>query len=444
MTVQPCTILTPGGICTVTGPALTGNDIAGFNPSAPLAGATDVAEVFGELLIPIISEVPGIELLELSLAGRRSEYSTVDGVSTYKADLSWTIVPGLRLRGGYQEAIRAPSVGELFAPVLLGFPNIGNPVVGGAPSFSGDPCDVRGAFRQSSNPDAADVRQLCLDQGVPAAVIDTYTYTNQQVPGLSGGNPGLEEETANTFSVGLVFSPSFGGEYLERLNIALDYYNIEITNAVGTISAADQIQLCYNRQGANPTFDLNNAFCQLFQRDPLSGNIINPLSTNQNLAANKTSGVDFQINWGMDVGPGSLDLGFVGTWLETFESQANPIAPIENRTGTIGNGVALSFPEWKWLATVDYSVGDARIGVRWRHIGEQVDFLNPADEIPAIGYFDILGRYDVTDNLTFRINVNNIMDEQPPTYGNSVQANTDPSTYDVLGRRFTIGFTGRF
>jgi iron complex outermembrane receptor protein len=106
--------------------------------------------------------------------------------------------------------------------------------------------------------------------------------------------------------------------------------------------------------------------------------------------------------------------------------------------------VASAYPEWKWTADAYYRVGPASIGARWQHIAEMDNFNNLATDVPAIGYLDILASYDILDNVTLRFNVNNIMDEQPPFYTPSVQANTDPSTYDVLGRRYTIGLTARF
>ena len=182
-------------------------------------------------------------------------------------------------------------------------------------------------------------------------------------------------------------------------------------------------------------------FCQLFSRNPLNGNVNSSFSNNQNLAAANTSGVDFQVDWAMDLGPGTLDAGFVGSWLEVFEQQLLPGNPFQDLTGTIantgalGSAVAVAQPEWKWMASANYRMGPYRIGARWQHIGEMINRNAPADQIPAIGYFDLLGSWDINDNLTLRLNVNNVLDEQPPTYAPSLQANTDPGTYDVLGRR---------
>jgi iron complex outermembrane receptor protein len=285
---------------------------------------------------------------------------------------------------------------------------------------------------------------------VNAAVVDTYTFTNQQIPGFSGGNANLTEETANSYTVGFVWEPNFEQPYLANLSASIDYYNIELEDAIGTVDANTMIQQCYNANGtSNPTYDPNNFFCQLFNRDPLSGSMQNAISNNQNLSTATTSGVDFQVDWAMDIGPGTLDATFIGTWLESFEQELIPgtkqeLAGTIGNTGPLGQSVAATMPEWKWLLSTNYRMGPYRIGARWQHIDEMVNRNASTDAIPAIGYFDLLGAWDINDNLTLRVNINNVLDEQPPTYNPSVQANTDPSTYDVLGRRYSIGFTARF
>jgi outer membrane receptor protein involved in Fe transport len=439
-------------------PPLTGNDIAGFNPSASFGGATDVTEFFAEVLIPVLKDLPAIQELNFTLAGRTSDYSTVGNVEAYKGDFDWTVIDGVRLRGGYQHAVRAPAIGELFAPQLLGFPNIGNPNNGAAGLFSGDPCDIRSGYRSTNgvggNLAAAtntQVAALCQAQGVAASVINTYTFTNQQVPGFSGGNPALAQETADSWSLGVVWQPTFDSKWL-NFSASLDYYNIELEDAIGSLAANLAIQACFNAPATpfNPTYSATNFYCSLFGRNPLNGNIIDAQSVNQNLAVAVTSGVDFQVDWKADIGPGTLSAGVIGSWLENYETQSLPGAQFVQfegsigNTGTLGSSVGASYPEWKFLATTNYTWGPARIGVRWQHIGEMVNRNNAADAIPAIGYFDLLGRYDLTDNLQLRFNINNLFDEQPPIYTPSVQANTDPSTYDVLGRRFTVGATMKF
>ena len=368
------------------------------------------------------------------------------------------MVDSIRLRGGYQRAVRAPSIGELFAPVLLGFPSIGNPNTGTTSNLSGDPCDIRSAYRSTNGSGGnlaaasnAAVRALCIAQGVNASIVNTYTYSNQQVPALSGGNPNLTEEASKSYSFGLVWSPKFENPWLANLSGSIDYYDIQLENAVGTVDANIQLQQCFNSNGtSNPTYSNTNAFCQLLTRDPLTGNVINAASNNQNLASAEVSGVDFQVDWGADIGPGALDVSVVGTWLEKWEWAALPggtplaIDGTISNTGPLGSSVGAAQPEWKFLTTANYRIGPWKAGIRWQHIGEMTNLNNPADNIPAIGYLDLLTSWDINDNLQLRFNVNNVTDELPPTYTPSVQANTDPSTYDTLGRRYTIGLTAKY
>ena len=421
-----------------------GSEIAGFNPSQPLSGDVNVLDFFGEVLIPVLADLPLIRQLDIGLGYRTSEYSSIGNTESYKVDVDWEIFDGLTLRGGIQNAVRAPSIGELFAPINTSFPSIGAP---SATGIQGDPCDVRSSYRTGSN--ASQVRALCLAQGISAAAIDTYTFSNNQVPGITGGNPNLEEEESESFTVGLVWQSRFGNPWLSGLSASVDYYDIEITNVVGTIGAASQLQGCFNAQGQNPTFDPNNVYCQLFSRDPLSGNVNNAIETNANLATLLTSGVDLQVDWRADMADiglpawGALDLNVVVGYLDNYESQVAAGNPFINRTGTIDSVFGNTFPEWKSLTRLNWRNGDFSAGVRWRRIGEMTQF-GTTNVIPTTDYFDLLGSWAVNDTVSLRFTVNNLADEQPPTYSPGVQANTDPSTYDTLGRRYSIGLTARF
>ena len=433
-----------------------GGDIAGFNSQQPLSGEVDVYEMYGEALIPIVRDAPFIQELNVNLAGRVSNYSTAGQVSSYKGDFDWLVVDGVRFRGGYQQAVRAPSISELFSATNLNFPSIGSPNTGATSNFSGDPCDIRSAYRSTNGSGAnlsattnAAVRALCITQGVASGVVDTYTYTNQQVPGFTGGNPDLTEETATTWSFGLVLNPTIDHPLLRNFRMAVDYYKIEIEDVISSISASTMIQRCFNGDSlhSNPTYDPNNFYCQLFDRDALSGNIINATSNNLNLAGLRTSGVDMQLDWRWDelpVIPGSVDLSYIVGWTEESSSQTSPGQPFNDSVGSIGTGLGSATPEWKWLLSTNYNIGPVRVGARWRYIGEMVNAGNTNEILPATSYYDLLGSWDVNDNVTLRVGINNVSDQQPRTYSPSIQANTDPSTYDTLGRRVFVGLNARF
>lgn len=438
-----------GCVAGTTNPCLTGSDIAGFNPSNPLAGETDVFETFAEVLIPLVRDLPGAEEVNISLGYRDSDYSTVGRVESYKGDVDWTVVDGVRFRGAYQRAVRAPSVGELYAIPTLGFPSIGQATSGGAPAFGGDPCDVRSRWRSTSGSNLqastnAQVRQLCLSLGVPSAVIDTYTFTNQQVPGIGGGNPDLLEETAYTWNVGFVVQPRIEG-MLESLSVSVDYWNIEVEDIIGAISATTARDQCFNRVGfENPSYSPTNQFCALFTRNPANGNVSNYAGNNLNLGTLRTSGVDLQVDWSHEVGPGDLSLSWVASWLEYAGAQPLPQNPFIESTGTISNTTASAAPDWKWTTTVSYEMGPFSVTGRWQYIEEMQNFNVAAQQIPAMSYYDLLGSWRVTENVRLTAGVNNVSDELAPAYASSIQANTDPGTYDVLGRRFFVGLTAHY
>lgn len=430
----------------VVGPELAGNS------GQPLAGSDQVSELYGEILIPLLSDLPFVRNLETNLGYRASEYETIGRVSSYKADLSWEVVTGLRFRGGVQRAVRAPSIGELFAAQNLSFPSIGVPVSStGVRQFSGDPCDIRGAYRAPGAPDANAVRALCLAQNVPGQVIDSFTFSNSQVSGVTGGNPLLEEETAESFTVGVTWQSQFASPWLSRLSASIDYYDIAIEQVVGTVSTTEQLRRCYNQNGtSNPTYDPNNVFCRLFSRDPNSGQITSTFETNANLGTLQTQGIDFQVDWNLDLGDigapdwGALAFNITGTKLQEWQRQDIPGGPFTDRKGTVSNSFGLTLPEWKFLSTLNWIQDPWNVGVRWRYQGSVENFNNRSQVIDAIHYVDLNAAFRVNETVSLRAGVNNLTDEQPPVYSPAIAANTDPSTYDLIGRRYYVGLTARF
>ncbi len=431
---------------------LQGPDLVGFNPAVPVKGDISSKEIYGELLIPILSQAPLAYSLDLSLGGRIADYNTTGTISAYKADLTWRPVESLMLRGGYQRAVRAPNIAELFSPQSLGFSGIGTP---GAGTTAGDPCDVRSSFRTGGA--AAQVRALCIAQGVPAGIVDTYNQASTQVEILGGGNPGLSEEKSDSYTLGAVWAPRIDAPFLRRLSVSLDYYKIELEDVVGSLSVQTIVGECFNTGGANPSFDNSNFYCQQFKRIG-NGNITGVLTTQVNLAAWKTSGIDAQVDWGFDLADlglpesaGAFDLNLVVSKLESFEKQARPGAPFLESAGTIGGDLSGgAYPEWKSTLSATYRVGPAKATLRWRHIAAMQDFRSvpvfspTAVDTPDYDLFDVVGSWSFDERVTMRIGVNNVGDKDPPFYTSYSNSNTDPSTYDVLGRRFFVGLNARF
>jgi outer membrane receptor protein involved in Fe transport len=432
---------------------IVANDVFGYTAASPAGGESSVKELYGELLVPVLKDLPGVQEFNLDFAYRYSDYDPSGGVEAYTANFDWQVVDSLRLRGGYQRGVRAPALSELYAAATSAAANIGVAVDNsGRPAFSGDPCDIQSAYRQGAN--AGQVRTLCLAQGVPS--VDTYVYRGQQVPALTTGNPDLAPEVADTYSLGAVWRPAFSNPWLSGFSGSVDYFSIKITEAIGVIGLADSIQRCFNGDGSNPNYDPANLYCQNLSRQATTGNLLNSRQPLLNLGFYETSGVDAALDWRVDLAEiglerlGALRINSQITWLEKFLVQDIATGPVLDYAGTTGGGPSGSIlPEWRAVTTATYSQGPFDISLRWRYYDEVVDrslVTNPASLTPGVSaysYFDLNGRWKVTDTVDLRAGVTNIEDKQPPIVGGSVGL-TDKNTYDILGRTFFVGFTLRF
>lgn len=428
-------------------PLLTSNptEVIGFNPVASSQGTTDVVEGYAELLVPLLADLPLIRKLELDAAYRYSHYNVSGGVSAYKADLNWEVVQGLRLRGGYQRAVRAPNVGELFQGGLVSYTNLGS-----APS-GGDPCDVRSSYRTGAN--ASQVRALCIAQGVPQNVIDTYTANYTQVAGTTSGSTRLSPETADTYTIGAVIDSPFRNSALLRgMTLSVDYYNIAIKDAIGSISGATMVANCFNASGSNPDYAQSSVYCQNIVRNA-DGTIYNLNQPYLNLGGYKTSGIDVQFDWRIPLDSLGLDsssdlmLNVVVNKLETFKIQNLPGADYIELAGTIGSGN--TYVPWRINSTLTYMADKWSLGLRWRHLSSLDDYTSittPTAVLPgtsAYDSFDLFGRLAVTDGFELRGGIDNLTDREPPVVGGRL-GNTDAGTYDPLGRRFYIAARAKF
>ncbi len=437
--------------------ALQSGDVVTFSSGVvpPISGTITAKEAYGEISIPLLADLPGIKLLTAGAGYRYSHYNTSGGVQSYRFDGNWEVFSALRIRGGYSRAVRAPSIAELFSPTSQESPVIGTPGAVG----QGDPCDVRSAYRTGSN--GANVRSLCLAQGVPSNIVDSYTFTSVQLTegGLSGGNPNLRPETADTYTIGGVLTPAFGTPLLRNLTLSVDYYNIRLAQAVGIIDGSTAIQRCYNLGGLNPSFSASNVYCGLFGRSSSTGNIDSISLFNLNLGVVKTSGIDAAVDWTTDLGAlgipggGSLRLGGSATRLLHYLVQTLPGEDAIDYRGSAGYSDQTSskaLPRWKGIANVAYSNGPATIGIQYRYIGPMIDVsaVGTGDtegaDIPAVSYVDLNTSFSVQDRLTFRFGVTNVFDKTPPTFSSFEQSNTMPAVYDVFGRSFYVGVTRRF
>jgi outer membrane receptor protein involved in Fe transport len=411
--------------------------VVGFNEQLPVAGKLDFKDIFVEAVIPILADQPFIKNLSTTVGARTSDSNISGRDSSYKMTLDWTMNDMLRFRGGVQTAIRAPNVNELFDPQLNNFPNIAGQ----------DPCNTTGANAAiyRNGPNAAQVRALCTAQSAVAGGT-AYVQPFDQARGIVGGNPSLGPEKAQSFTAGLVLQPT------KDLSITVDYWSIELEEVIAAVGATTIVQRCFNRDGANPTFSIDNQWCRLYQRDQNDGGVIGLSQLSRNQAFTEVAGIDIAVDFGLNLKEyGNLRWNINSTYTEKYDSQTTAADPVNDFAGTIGAGTGSATPKWRVNLTTSYSLGDWSVQLASRWIDKMVHSNTVTGGSPvsntgtaATWYHDLSARYAITPNLTVRAGISNITDQQPRLYSPNIQANTDPSTFDVLGRRYFLGLNAKF
>ncbi|MGV3592920.1 MAG: TonB-dependent receptor domain-containing protein [Gammaproteobacteria bacterium] len=309
-----------------------GDYSAGAFGSGRLDEEVSVKEVYGELLIPLLTDLPLIQSLEMELGARYSEYSTGQEVKTYKILGSWAPVDSLRIRGGYNRAERAPNMSELYAT-----PN-GSAQFG---SFPNDPCrnNTQGATTNFPGPttgstlnntDTTDPAFRAKLQALCSAHINAWGGNNQSefhadpngwnVSGggsLVVGNPELRNEQGDTWTLGAAFTSPWDHPLLERVTGTVDWYRARVTDPVELLQIGTIVNSCFNINGLNPNFELDDplGFCSLIERDPGTGGIQRAYIEYANQGRLQIEGVDVSLRWsaamadlGIESLPGTLSL----------------------------------------------------------------------------------------------------------------------------------------
>jgi len=436
-------------------PQATG-DVNGNGAAAPpVNGGYDVYELFGEARVPLIQDKPFIKDATLELAYRFSDYSNAGNTNTYKVSGDWTIIDGLRIRAGYNRAVRAPNVVELFSPQNVVLDGTVDPCAGLA---SGDPLVQRCAT---------------LFNLTTAQVLALEPDPAHQYNGLQGGNPNLKPETADTWTAGVVWQPPF----VPGLNLTADFFDIDVTDYISNIGADTIIKNCIS--GQNPEF------CALVHRDSV-GSIRSTqgfvTDTVLNQGGLHTRGFDFSAGYrtGLDTfgiqGMGSISANFVGTYLDKLETTIlNGSAPVDcaglygaQCSSSLG-GATSPNPKWRhklrvtWNTPFEYWwMSNLALSAQWRYFGStdlDATSSNPVLAAPfnatdaklgSRSYLDLLATFKIKDNYSFRFGVNNVLDQDPPLTGaNSCPTgpcnqNVYAQMYDTLGRYFFMGITADF
>ena len=413
------------------------NPIPTFN-----APKSKVKEAFGEIRIPIAKDVPLLNELELSAAARVSDYSigTTGTVWAYNGNLIWSPVEGLRLRGGYARAVRAPNQVELFTPLGQNF------------SLVTDPCDVNAVGAGSENRAAN-----CAAAGVPVGASIQYPSS---LPFLSGGNENLEAETSDSFTVGGVFTPTF----LPGFSLSADYYDIKVKNVIQFIGAQQVLDSCYDLPS------LDNPFCALFERaGPEGGHsgipfgiVANSLQSSPvNFAELRTRGIDVEIAYRRNLGRiGQLDTRLTYTHVFELTQFIDPTNP------DFGDRVLSEIGDpqnaFNWNTSLKH--GRFTFGYQLRYIGKQIvnsgalgeyeDFFgfegrDPQNEdfadrtwYPTRWYHDVRLGIDATKRYNFYMGIDNLTDQKPPLAAGGIGSGS--AIFDVRGRFYYAGFVAKF
>ena len=402
-------------------------DLGGTPPQFE-SGRYNVGEAFVEARVPIV------ESLAVEGAVRYSDYSTIGGVTTWRAGLDWVPVDWARGRASVSRAIRAANLDELFRPVGSGG------LTGGV-----DPCLARNSPTQA-------IKDLCVEQGVPVNLVDDLQVgASEGWTEFSGGNPLLEEEEADTVTVGVIFTPPI----VDNLTFAIDYWNIELDGAISQERSQILVDTCF----AN--LDNNATECQAIVRDSL-GNVDFVNAPLLNIQKRTVDGVDLQVNYSLDLpdgmaiggGGATLDLQWVSTWQFSDETIFVAGAPPVDCAGFAGATCSSTntrlTPDFRGLISAVYSSGDVAIRTKIQIIG---DVELHADSVPINVfpldeqyYWDLGANWFINERFEVFAGVNNLLDEKAPLMGFRAggDANTQVSLYDTVGRRYFIGTTVSF
>jgi iron complex outermembrane recepter protein len=454
----------------------------------PFSGGYDVKEAYGELIAPLVADKPFFNELTLELGARYSSYKVNDPNSTtkptfdaftYKAGLTWEMADGFRFRGNYQRAVRAPNIGELFAPVVTGLTNL-----------TVDPC--AGTITVTNPLYAA----VCAAQGAPASRITAGTIPNPaagQANATGGGNVNLKPEKADTLTLGFVVSPK---SLIPGFTLSVDYYNIVVNNAITAATPGDILNACFGNVTATSA---TSVACTSIRRNTTNGGLSGPTATvkglpqpTTNLGRLATDGIDLKMNWKHSFGDVGLTLDFNGNWTRHLRFKASPSATSVNRdcvgyySANCGVTLGQIQPEYAFQQRTTLAVGPASLSLLWRYLssvkyeGQAGDYIargftagnrnlfsgvitNTAPAVSALAgqtvnfnrirayhYFDLSAQFDVMKTMTLTLGVSNLFNVAPPVVGaqagttSANSGNTFPSTYDPLGRSFNAALRLKF
>jgi iron complex outermembrane receptor protein len=416
------------------------------------SGGYDVREGYAEVSVVPLLGITGAEWVELNAAARAFDYETFDPGITWKAGGLWRIGQGVAVRGTYSTAFRAPTIQQLYSGQTDAFPAVT------------DPCDTTlnpeagdrdgdgipdGSDEFPDDPRTANARINCEADGIPG----THKDIRAQIRSLIGGNQDLEPETANIFTAGAVYEPPF----VPGLSLTLDYFNIQIDDAIQTLTSQLILQSCYNADPAD------RKYCEFISRGEATNLISTIDDTLTNVGGNDTAGLDFNVRYNQNTPVGAFNFNIEGTWLQHFDSIEADGSVIVGK-GTYDLGV---YPDWRFNFSTLWSMNEFGAGGNVRYLGgfKECQFNDcklgtKPDGSPAMDGAapvqrsvsahvtgDLYGSYTLETPVgTSRLSlgVNNVLNQKPAVIYNGFTSSSDPSAYDFLGRYFYARFVQQF
>ncbi|HSA24833.1 MAG TPA: TonB-dependent receptor, partial [Myxococcota bacterium] len=391
---------------------------SGGNGLDPTEGSYNAQEVFAEVSLPLLDELPAVYSLTVDLAARFSHYNTFGNDLTYRAGLSWAPVADVRLRGVFSTAFRAPDIADLYG--------------GAADSYEevDDPCNDWGA---STDPN---IRANCQAQGVPQD-FNQSDAGGSQIRTNIGGNKDLDAETAMVANAGLVFTPTFGGSWLKNFSLTFDFYWVKVDNALTNPNPQWPLDTCYSSEG------MSHPNCQKIMARNSSSVITSMEAALENIAEIETMGFDITLNYGLTgdlIGAPSwlrLDLGIHLNYLLDYTEIA--MGDTIEYAGTITAGMTGgAYSHLRGAFTFAISGESWSVTNRVRYIGG-ADIFGTSEEngdltrkVDAIAYWDINAQY-TWEGLTFIVGLDNLIGAEPP-YVLEAGQNANVQTYDFVGR----------
>lgn len=399
--------------------------------SSDSKGSYDVKSFYVEALVPILKDVPGASALNLILGSRYSDYNLFESSTDSSVKLEWRPVADLLLRGSWSEAFRVPQIGDLFGGKFAN-----------APTFN-DPCLRITPADLAASPNLA----LACENVVPDG---TFQEPNSQVTGRFGGNPNLTPETGNVVTAGFVYQPGF----LDGFSMTFDWWRYKLDDVITSLDVNTTAEICVTSGASALVTSLpgNPSFCSLLLRNP-DGTIFFIDQPTLNFGKLKTSGYDIGFKYSLkDTAAGSFEFALDTTYIDKYNSTPCDVCTTARVAGSWDRQFG-NFAEWRALASIGWSRNALNALLSARYIDSMVIHdpdgspgIQPDRHIPSVTYVDLSLGYTFKEKLSIQVGADNLTDKQPPIFfqNNVINANTDVSTYDTVGRYYRASVKYKF